>query len=397
MTDNEIIALIEKFHADTLSEEEALVFFRWYNTAEKSAFDRLFAMSTVAPLPLPETADHSQTFMQKLSQRSLEEETESTGGKVVRLNRRWWMAAAVFTLVATGGVLGFLQWKQHAQNNSTSNVAAAPVPGSNKATLTLADGSSIVLDQKGQGDIATQGNVKIIKLDSGSLAYKGSAQSDGGFNTLTTPRGGQFQITLADGTKVWLNAASSLKYPAAFTQNTRIVHLTGEAYFEVAKNSKQPFEVRTDKMNVQVLGTSFNIMAYDDEAETRTTLVDGAVNTQSGNSVIPLAPGQQAMTASLGRIIKAMHPDMESVLAWKKGEFRFDGAGITTIMRQVARWYDVEIVYEGKMPANEFYGVVSRKDNVQQLLEGLEIPGTVHFKTNGKTITVIAGPATKKP
>lgn len=397
MTDNEIIALIEKFHANNLFEEEALAFFRWYNTVEKSEFDRLLAMSAIASLSLPAADDHTHRFMQKLSQRAVEEgDAENAGGRLVRFNKRWWMAAAVFLLVATGGVLAWLQWKPQSIHSSVPHISSAPLPGNNEATLTLADGSSIMLDQAGAGDLATQGNVKIIKLDSGSLAYKGTAKDDAGFNTLTTPRGGQFQITLSDGTKVWLNAASSIQYPAAFTRNTRTVHLTGEAYFEVAKNSQQPFEVKTDKMNVRVLGTAFNIMAYNDEAETRTTLVNGAVNTVSGTSVIPLAPGQQAVTAISGRISKAMHPNMESVLAWKNGEFRFDGANITTIMRQVARWYDVEIVYEGKMPANEFYGVVSRKEDVQQLLDGLEIPGNVHFKTEGRIITVMAGPASKK-
>jgi ferric-dicitrate binding protein FerR (iron transport regulator) len=264
------------------------------------------------------------------------------------------------------------------------------VPGSSKAVLTLSDGSSIDLDDSHTGMLCKQGNVKVDKLANGQLVYNnatGTADKSI-YNTITTPRGGEYQVVLSDGTRVWLNAASALKFPATFSCKQRRVELVGEAYFEVAKNKSMPFTVSMNKMAIEVLGTHFNVNAYPDEDEVKTTLLEGSVKLRSGQQSSMLKPGEQAVLGSSNSF--QIHPvDVEEAVAWKNGYFIFDNENIQGIMRKVSRWYDVDVEYSGKVDEGSFGGTVSRFKSVSGILKSLELTGTVHFKLEGRRITVM--------
>jgi transmembrane sensor len=306
--------------------------------------------------------------------------------------RRMAAAAAVLLVFFTGGYFWLTNQRPGRQTTpSTKNlqfIHDTIVPGGNKAVLTLADGSSIILDSTQQGTVTKQGNAKVINLETAVLTYKagnGNGQ-EVVYNTLSTPRGGQYQLVLPDGSKVWLNASSSIRYPVTFKGKERNVSITGEAYFEVAKNATMPFTVTVKEATVQVLGTHFNIMAYDDEGSMNTTLLEGSVKVSKGAQHKILAPGQQAKIAQTGAI-KIKEADIEEVMAWKNGWFQFNSWNIEKIMRQVARWYDVEIVYEGSISARHFSGMVSRENNISQVLKIMQAGG-VHFKISGRKIIV---------
>jgi transmembrane sensor len=265
-------------------------------------------------------------------------------------------------------------------------------PGKNKAILTLSNGRKIALDSA-NGQLATQAGFKIIKTQDGKLTYNetASAQSDLALasNNISTPNGGQWQLILPDGSKVWLNSASSLDYPASFkNQKERVVRLTGEAYFEVAKDKKHPFIVKTDKQTVAVLGTHFNINAYDNEASVQTTLEEGRIKITNlnGNEKI-LVPGQEAMLTGTHLVVH--EADLTEALAWKNGYFRFNDENIQSIMRKLARWYDIEVQYKDDAPTEGLNGKVSRYKNISQVLKALEATKIVHFKIEGRRVTVM--------
>ncbi len=210
-----------------------------------------------------------------------------------------------------------------------------------------------------------------------------------GYNTITIPRGGQYQVILPDGTKVWLNSASSLKYPTVLLVNERKVERTGEGYFEVAKNKNMPFKVKFNEEEVEVLGTHFNIMAYTDEGETRATLLEGSVKISKGEFSKVLVPGEQTISQNNQANFTVRPADIESVLAWKNGIFSLQNSGIHQIMRQIARWYDVDVVYQGNLEDKVYGGRVSKSKNISEILRNLELTGTIHFKVEGRRITVM--------
>lgn len=322
-------------------------------------------------------------------------------------SRRAWMRAAAAVLLLALLLPGLYYFyirpdRQPFPQAATQRYSEDIAPGGDKAVLTLADGSRILLDSAATGLLASQGNTVIKKLQDGRLAYNSTressqAASPGGlaqegisFNTITTPRGGQYRITLPDGSNVWLNAASSLKFPAAFTGPERRVELTGEAYFEIEKDASRPFLVHSGGQTVEVLGTHFNISAYKNDPAVRTTLLEGSVKVTeraSGKSRI-LSPGQQASLAA-GSGIRVMAADLALATAWKDGKFVFDGDNIQSIMRKIARWYDVEVIYEGDMGNKSFSGSVSRFVNVSDVLRKLELTGIIHFKIEERRITVM--------
>jgi len=263
-------------------------------------------------------------------------------------------------------------------------------PGGNKATLTLADGSKIDLNSIKNGVSTAQPGARFVK-ESGQLAYN-SADNNAqavaeSYNTLTTPKGGQYQLTLADGTRVWLNAASSLKYPTAFAGSERIVELTGEAYFEVAHNAKQPFKVRTANQAIQDIGTQFDVNSYADETDSRTTLVEGSVKVINAKGETMMKPGQQYLLKTDGLSELKDNVDTDEVTAWKNGMFQFNNADIRTIMRQVARWYDIDVEFKGEVPNYTYHGKISRNSNASQVLKILELSG-VNFTIEGRKIIV---------
>jgi ferric-dicitrate binding protein FerR (iron transport regulator) len=267
-------------------------------------------------------------------------------------------------------------------------------PGSIKAVLTLANGDTITLNRAGSGEVAKQGATSIVKLDSGLLAYRQTGASAGKeqFNTLATPVGGQYELRLPDGTRVWLNAASSIRYPTAFTGARRQVLVSGEAYFEVAPDPGKPFLVAAEGLEIQVLGTRFNLNAYGDESTVNTTLVEGSVRVRSlkgSRESLVIAPGQQARLDGQGKITLVRNADTKEALGWKNGLFVFHNDDLPEIMRQLARWYDVEVQYAGgRVPRSHFSGAVYRKEDIGKVLHMLELAGGAHFRVEGTTIIV---------
>lgn len=308
----------------------------------------------------------------------------------VNNRKRWYMAAAA--ILGAALIIGslFLVQKRHAA--PLAAIKQPPLsPGSNKAVLTLADGKTIPLDSANIGALAQQGSTRIVNTIQG-LAYttEGTAEKVV-YNTVSTPRGGQYQLTLADGSKVWLNAASSIRFPTAFTGKERLVEITGEGYFRIAANAQMPFKVKvagTADMEVNVLGTSFNIMAYPDEQTITTTLEEGAVQLIHGSSQSLLKPGFGGSLSPGDKQFVVEKADMEQALAWKEGKFRFRNTSIQTIMRQVARWYNVEIAYQGDLSDIRLTGIISRRENAAALLKILATTKRVHFDITDSKITV---------
>lgn len=302
-------------------------------------------------------------------------------------------------LVAAALVIGFgVYWwagyrgnRDLAQQDKATKVQPADIPpGGNKAILTLGDGSNITLDSAGNGLLANQSGTSVTQSGKGQLVYKSgqNAESAPVFNTVSTPKGGQFHIVLPDGTGVWLNAASSLRFPTAFTGKQRNVEITGEVYFEVAHNRQMPFVVKNGATEITVLGTHFNVMAYDDEKIMRTTLLEGAVKVTRGGREALLAPGQQArISTATGSVRVVNDVDTEKELSWKNGYFQFEDESLESIMRQVSRWYDVEVRYEGNSRGENFTGRLPRNSNVSGVMKILSLSG-VKFRIEDKTIIV---------
>ncbi len=303
----------------------------------------------------------------------------------------WWAAAAVLAFI----VCGLLIWtNRHTPVTGTEPVITKSskdvAPGSDKAILTLANGRQVVLDTAGNGSITQQGNVTVIKIN-GQLAYNklDASTSEVLYNTISTPRGGQYQVVLADGTKAWLNSESSLRFPTAFTGKERKVELTGEGYFEVAHNEQQPFIVQSGEAEVQVMGTHFNVNGYADDPSMKVTLLEGRVKVRKNQAMVFLNPGQQAISQPGQDNIKVDYDvDTEEAVAWKNGMFIFNNTPLVNIMKQLERWYNVQVVYQGKIPEDTFNGNISRNNNLSEVLKVLEY-SDIRFKIEGKTITVL--------
>lgn len=256
--------------------------------------------------------------------------------------------------------------------------------------LTLANGNRLRLDTGKSGQVVQNGNV-LAKYQDGKVAYDGkpAAPEQVEYNTLATARGGQYQLQLPDGTKVWLNAASSIRYPTSFEGKQRRVELTGEGYFEVADRKDQPFVVKVGAMDVTVLGTEFDIMAYPEEGAKRTTLIKGAVKVESDGMQQALQPDQQSIVTPDGLMTVAPGVDVENVIAWKFGFFQFRNLDIQTIMRQIQRWYDVDVIYKTKTLPEQYGGRISRNLNLSELISLLEGSGVGHFKIEGRKLIVL--------
>lgn len=386
MDDKALAQLINRYLSEDLSREEAE---RLLDSLSRGDAQVQWEAALTALLQNREAHGLSDPARMQAAFKSI---TQRKPARVIRLRNA--AAAAVLFIGLTAGAAFLLNGRQAkspvtvADNKPLHNVT----PGGNKAVLTLADGSQITLDSAGNGAIASQGNMQVIKLNSGQLAYNaGNGAKDSrmiSYNTLATPRGGQFQIILPDGTKVWLNAASSLRYPTTFAGKERKVKLSGEAYFEVAKMDGKPFSVDVDDMQIQVLGTHFNVMAYGDEASIRTTLLEGAVRIRHGAGQTSLHPGQQAQLKTSGEMKVFDDVDVEETVAWKNGYFQFNRASLAGVMRQISRWYDADIAFEGKLPEREFGGKIARNSSIDEVLKVLEL-SNVHFRIEGKKITVL--------
>lgn len=302
-----------------------------------------------------------------------------------------WARVAAAVLILTGGAMlvrMLIQQKPSQQAPLAQQRAERPVaPGGNKATLTLADGSRITLDSIGK-QVIQQGNATIHQQH-GHLQYTSAGATESiGYNILSTPAGGQYQLTLPDGSHVWLNAASSLRFPTAFNGHERNVTLTGEAYFEIAQHANSPFKVRANDVEIAILGTHFNVMAYTDEHNITTTLLQGAVKVHSPGKAVLLKPGQQALFDHSTKGLQVSAADTESAVAWKNGYFSFSNENIQSAMRKIARWYNVDIEYRGDVTHKALWGTISKFEDIHEVLSMLELTGTMHFSMEGRKVIV---------
>ena len=294
------------------------------------------------------------------------------------------------SIIAFTFLLQNKEQKKFASSNKPARPATDMSPGTNKAMLTLGNGSTIILDSI-SGTLGKDGGIDIVKKGDGQVEYQDDNiqhNQSAVYNTISTPRGGQYEVALADGTNVWLNASSSIRFPVQFNDSIREVEMTGEVYFEVAHNPSKPFRVKVKDNYINVLGTHFNVMAYDDEPSINTTLLQGSVKVESQNSSRLISPGQEAIADRSGSIKIIKDADVEEAIAWKNGYFQFNRSDIKSIMHQVERWYDADVRYAGDVKLH-FTGQVSRSVNVSELLRKLELTNEVHFKIEGKRITVL--------
>ena len=389
-----MLVLIEKYHDGTATTEEKLLLNEWYHSFNDSE----------AELTVNEN-ETEQQLADRIKNRLLETIRHENELEVTKHRSIWQIPAAAATVILIILSIGtyFMFSSKSPKQEIVKTAPTKPqlkndiAPGGNKAVLILADGSTIVLDSASNGTISHQGNIKVQKLNNGLLAYTINGQqvteSDEAFyNTISTPRGGQYQVTLADGTKVWLNAASSIRFPVLFKGKERKVEITGEAYFEVAKNKNMPFKVKANSSEIEVLGTHFNVNSYDDEASIKTTLLEGKVKVSvpaiSGNQSSKfLLPGQQAGINKEGKINVIDNADTEEAVAWMNGHFQFKSADLKMILRQISRWYDADIEYKGNVNLH-FTGQLTRNENVSKVFKELALTGEVHFKIDGKKIIV---------
>lgn len=382
----EMLALAEKWIAGTITPEERTRLFEWYDRfddtelsidgSDAAAFGRL-----------------KQEMLQDIRHRI------KPPAKIRRLTRVS-VAAAALLLLIPGAWLALhsrtttrLAATTPAKNTSATNDIA---PGRSKATLTLADGSTITLDSAHTGNLTSQGNARVIKRGDGQLQYASAAANTPAapmvYNVLSTPRGGEYRLKLQDGTNVWLNASSSIRYPTTFIGKERRVEITGEAYFEVAKNADMPFRVSVNNpaaaknTEIEVLGTGFDVNAYQDEVGQRTTLIEGSVRVSNGPGAVTLKPSEQAVSS--GNQLKTMQlENPEQTIAWKNGYFEFENADIPTIMRQISRWYDVDVEYQGKGSDDRFSGRFSRNVSLAVVLQILHTSG-VQLLADDKKIVI---------
>ena len=414
MENERINYLLERYRVNECTREELEELFLLVSSGDESGLmPGLQEQWERARVAAPATGnDWNGLFQQMMEQaRELDREERVPARSRSRMRskrRRRWLAAitGLFFLVGGGSILRLIYTRPQPV------VRAAPAvrrfkndvqPGGNKAILTLADGSSIVLDSAGNGTLSVQGNTKILKLASGSLAYqqnRRSAEPEGPvFNMISTPRGGQYQVVLPDGSKVWLDASSSLRFPTSFSGGLREVQLSGEAYFDVAANPQKPFRVSvfpgepgkgSELQHVEVLGTQFNVMAYADEVAVKTTLLEGAVNVGATSASMKLTPGNQSQLDRVSAMGLKMveDADVNAAVAWKNGYFDFNKANIETIMRQLARWYDVDVSFRGNGSRDRlFYGGIQRNLPLSAVFDILERSGVL-FSIDGKKVIV---------
>ncbi|NSL85710.1 DUF4974 domain-containing protein [Chitinophaga sp. Mgbs1] len=386
MPPSEFQHLVQKFTDDSITATELQQLRQWV-LEDRDADMQEAAIEAILHHSHP--AGHMPADKVAMFSYILEEanrRTAATSGAVVVSVKRWWAAAAAAVLLLGTG-LYFLTRPKPAATVAQHSVHPI-LPGREGAILTLADGSRLVLDSLQNGVITRQGRAD-VRLQHGQLLYthNGAAAALPAYNTMTTPRGRQFRVMLPDGTAVWLNAASSLHYPVVFPEGERSVTVTGEAYFEVAPDPRRPFTVKTDNGAViEVLGTSFNVNAYTDETALRTTLLQGKIRVKAaaGNSI--LQPGEQAVITQT--VTVNTHANTAQAVAWKNGIFNFQHATLEEVMRQIARWYDVEVVYEKNIPAITFGGEMGRDLELKDVLEFLQGSG-VHFKLSGRKLIVM--------
>lgn len=375
-----IAYLVNGFLFSTLTEKEHNELDDWVAASDENML--LFEKLT-DPKNLQEAVKWAE-------RRNTEDSLQEGGQKVVvnhlRRRIRLWQYVAAACVLITIGVLAYIYSTSNNDkpNNVIANNSTDLLPGSNKATLTLGNGKIITID--GNADTTIGENI-VVQREKGEIIYDGKlAEKEPEYHTLTIPRKGHYKLTLSDGTKAWLNSESSIRYPTEFPGKERKVIVTGEAFFEVAKNKEKPFIVEAGNVKIEALGTQFNVNAYSNEPFLSATLVEGSILVTSGSHENILKPGQQAqITAEQFNVVNVEAMD---VIAWKNNLFKFSNAPIDVIMRQVERWYDAQVVYENK-PSDLFNADLSRNLPVSKLLHYLELTKSVHFKIEENKIIVL--------
>lgn len=386
MIPDRIQFLYQKCLTDTASPEERRAFTEWVTSPENELPAKDLIFMAIQQNGADAAFDNQTTdgMIQAIFFADEQRKAIATVHRVHFLRRWGWAAAGIVALLGVGVIL----WN-NGKNEVNPAVGVSAVkeiePGKDGAVLTLADGTQVVLDSLGNQLVASQ-NGSNASIRNGELVYdvtEGNAEP--AFNTMTTPKGKQFSVQLPDGTRVWLNAASSIRYPTAFKGNERRVQISGEVYFEVAKNSRTPFRVNVnDRSEVEVLGTRFNVNAYDNESAISTTLLEGAVKM---NGTL-MRPGQQAKVIDAkGKVSLTDNADIDKVMAWKNGYFNFDDIPLEEAMRQLSRWYDIDIVYAQGIPKVKMAGEMKRDLNLSQLLEALKELG-LHYQVEGRKLII---------
>ncbi|PST82886.1 anti-sigma factor [Pedobacter yulinensis] len=370
MTNQEIDQLFEKYRAGTCSPEERRLVETWYLHWQPQAGPELSPAELEADL----AAVRSNL---------------PTGRRPWKGYRFAAAAAVVFAMVGLFMIYRSSPVGADSHRRSTARI----LPGGNHAVLTLANGKKMILDSVSSGVVLEQGGLRISKSKDGLLTYSvqsqaGPAASSPAYNTISTPRGGQYRVNLPDGTQVWLNAASSLRFPVSFAKSERRVDLSGEAYFEVSKDASRPFLVATSRQQVRVLGTHFNVTAYEEESRELTTLLEGRVRVERGQDQWLMKPGQQ-LSNQPGNVTVRSLPDAEQAIAWKNGIFSFDQESLYDIMNKIARWYNVSVEYRGDFRDRHYGGNISRFSDVSEVLQTMQLTGTVKFKIEGRRIIVM--------
>jgi len=370
MEKKQLTELFKKYHDGTCTEEEKALLEAWY-------------------LQYNEQQDANLSYRQfKAVKDRIFRELPGNHTSFLKAGARLMAAAALIGVIITIALYFLTGTPKPAGQPLVNDVP----PGINKAILKLADGRRINLNDAKNGRLMVQSGIQIIKNSAGQVTYQasGAAATDHSPNTITTPKGGQWKIQLPDGTNVWLNAATSLTFPSSFAQlKNRSVSLDGEAYFEVAKDKAHPFIVQSTGQQVEVLGTHFDINCYRDEPTARTTLAEGSVKiaTDKGDGAKYLTPGKQAILS--GGRLTVSDADLQENLAWVNGQFWFNDESIQSIMRKLARWYDIDVQYQGQPSKDGLNGRISRYKNISQVLRALAATQTIHFKMEGRRVTVM--------
>jgi len=374
MDDNRINYLSSKLLQGEITPAERQELDDWYNN-----FDTL------------EYQMHSDLSKQAFADQLYQQISSKTGLKTVKHFYDYRYAAIAASLLLCLSTAVYIVYTNTRKTVTIAQHISDIKPGGNRATLTLANGKIIDLKNAPNGLLATGGTQSVHKTSEGVIAYNDSEKTTGNndYNTLSTPRGGQFSVKLPDGTLAVLDAQSSIRYPSSFNAGNRIVEVSGQVYFEVVHRAKQPFIVKTAAQTIEDLGTHFNINAYPDAATVKTTLEEGQVSITTSAKTVFLKPGQAALSHADSQEINVTTADLEETLAWKNGYFRFNDEHIENIMSQIGRWYNIEVVYSGQLPADGFNGTILRSKNLSQVLNMLERTGIIHFKIEGRRITVL--------
>lgn len=392
MTQEELRTLALKYFQGNTSPEEEALLHQWYDEGLESDDE------VVVDAEIYGKREVSARLLSRLQFEIQKDNVPRRPSSYVNIKRLSY-AASFLLIISISFLVYFSNGTKKSEVHRAQLLNNDIGPGGNSAVLELSDGSAINLDEVTVGSLINGEGLVINKLSNGILSLEFSKSSSGNapkINTIRTPQGGQYQIKLPDGSDVWLNSSSSIKFPSVFSSLSRNVELEGEAYFEIAtlKNSEDrrlPFFVKNKNQLIEVLGTRFNVSSYADEMTTRTTLLEGSVNihlTNGSEAVQQLSPGEESNV--FNDTIQVQHADLEAAMAWKNGDFIFNNESLESIMRKIARWYGVEVIYQDAPIERKFSGAVSRTKNLSDVLKIMELTGKVSFKISGRRVLVMS-------